>query len=112
LPQRYDDASSFFGSGAKGGYLRKRHHAKLFAATKLPDAKISAIPRDDPLETGPWDEIHYLRKQRPPSVHDKASRPTSRENYSQIVKPISNRHQAKSRATYWPIIKISSIRRA
>jgi hypothetical protein len=55
--------------------LRKRHHAKLFAATKLPDAKISAIPRDDPLETGPRDEVHYLRKQRPPCVHDKASRP-------------------------------------
>ena len=51
------------------------HHAKLFAATKLPDAKIFAIPSDDPLETGPRDGIHYLRKQRPPSVHDKASRP-------------------------------------
>ena len=31
--------------------------------------------RDDPLETRPRNKVHYLRKQRPPSVHDKASRP-------------------------------------
>jgi hypothetical protein len=46
-------------------HLRKRHDAKLFAATKTANPNIAAISRDDPVKTCPRHEIHDLREQRP-----------------------------------------------
>jgi hypothetical protein len=81
-------------------HLRKRHDAKLLAATKTANPNIAALPRHDPLKTRPRHEIHNLREQRPPQVHGDACDRKNRANYRDSANPSSNRHQIKLASTH------------
>jgi hypothetical protein len=54
-------------------HLRERHNAKLFRATKRPNAKVAFILCNEAIKTRPWNKIHDLRKKRPARVHGDAS---------------------------------------
>jgi hypothetical protein len=82
--------------------LRKRHAPKLFGAGECSHAVVALVAGHDPLKGGPWQKIHYLRKQGPADVHPFSPGATSRDRRKTLSDASSNRHHQFHQLTLAP----------